>query len=194
MFVLRIFSCALIFSASAFASVAATLDLVEAAKTQIGVTVKYDSRYQRIAYPGGDVALDRGVCTDVVIRAYRQLGIDLQVLVHQDMLLAWDAYPHLWKLKSPDSNIDHRRVPNLTTFFTRHGESLSVSKEATTYLPGDIVTWRLPAGVPHIGIVSNQVSKTGIPLVIHNIGWGTMLEDRLFEFVITGHYRYSPKQ
>lgn len=191
----RIFLSVLILSASAsaFGSDAQGLKLVEAAKAQIGVTLRYDSRYQRIPYPGGDIPLDRGVCTDVLIRAYRKLGVDLQVFVHQDMVKAWDSYPHSWNNKTPDSNIDHRRVPNLATFFKRNGQALSVSKESQAYLPGDIVTWRLTSGVPHIGVVSDQLSKSGVPLVIHNIGWGTMIEDRLFDFVITGHYRYSPK-
>jgi len=188
----RTFLFALILSGSAFGAETHGLKLVEAAKAQIGVTLRYDSRYQRIPYPGGDVPLDRGVCTDVVIRAYRKLGIDLQLLVHQDMVKAWDSYPHSWHNKTPDSNIDHRRVPNLATFFKRNWQELSVSKESQAYLPGDIVTWRLTSGVPHIGVVSDQLSKSSVPLVIHNIGWGTMLEDRLFDFVITGHYRYSP--
>jgi len=165
-------------------------DLADTAKTQIGVTLHYDSRYQKLAYPGGDVAMDRGVCTDVIIRAYRKFGIDLQVLVHQDMVKAWNQYPHAWGLKSTDKNIDHRRVPNLATFFKRHGQSLPVGNDAKAFLPGDIVTWQLASGVPHIGLVSSERSKTGIPLVIHNIGNGTLLEDRLFEFKITGHYRY----
>lgn len=165
-------------------------DLVGAAKAQIGVTRYYDSRYQKLAYPGGDVPSERGVCTDVVIRAYRKFGIDLQVLVHQDMTRSWNAYPNLWRMASPDRNIDHRRVPNLATFFKRHGRSLPVGQDPNAFLPGDIVTWRLASGVPHIGLVADERSKTGTPLVIHNIGWGTMLEDRLFEFKITGHYRY----
>lgn len=168
-------------------------DLADAAKAQVGVTLRYDSRYQRIPYPGGDVPMDRGVCTDVVIRAYRHFGIDLQALVHKDMAGAWGEYPNLWRLKSPDRNIDHRRVPNLAAFFKRHGQVLPISKDQRTYLPGDIVTWRLVSGLPHIGIVSDQRSKAGIPLVIHNIGWGTMLEDRLFDYEVTGHYRYLPE-
>lgn len=169
------------------------IKLVEAAKTQIGVTVRYDSSYQRIPYPNGDIPMDRGVCTDVVIRAYRKLDVDLQALVHQDMLKAFAQYPHSWGSKSPDSNIDHRRVPNLAKFFTRHGQTLLASKESKDYFAGDIVTWRLSSGVPHIGLVSDEVSKSGVPLVIHNIGGGTIIEDRLFDFTITGHYRYAPK-
>lgn len=171
---------------------AATGDaLVAAAKTQIGVTLQYDGRYQQLAYPGGDVPIERGVCTDVLIRAYRKLGIDLQQLVHQDMTGAWNAYPHQWQLKSPDSNIDHRRVPNLQTYFTRHGKALAVSTDPLAYLPGDIVTWTLPPSLPHIGIVSGEKSTDGVPLVIHNVGAGTQLEDRLFAWPLTGHYRYA---
>jgi hypothetical protein len=166
--------------------------LVSAARAQIGVTIRYDSSYQRIAYPGGDVPLDRGVCTDVVIRAYRALGIDLQELVHEDMRQAWQAYPHppKWGLKSPDTNIDHRRVPNLATFFRRHGRSIAVTNRPADFRAGDIVTWRIPPSLPHIGIVSDQVSAAGVPLVIHNIGYGATLDDTLFAFPITGHYRY----
>lgn len=167
-------------------------ELVAAARAQIGVTKLYDSSYQRIAYPGGDVPLDRGVCTDVVVRAYRALGIDLQKLVHADMRQAWQAYPHpaKWGLKAPDTNIDHRRVPNLVTFFRRHGTSLAVTDRPADYRAGDIVTWQIPPSLPHIGIVSNEVSAAGVPLVIHNIGYGAALDDMLFAFRITGHYRY----
>jgi uncharacterized protein YijF (DUF1287 family) len=184
------FACLLLVcSTDLFAGVSGQ-DLADSAKTQVGVTRHYDSRYRKLAYPGGDVPEDRGVCTDVIIRAYRKFGIDLQVLVHQDMVKAWSQYPHAWGLKSTDKNIDHRRVPNLATFFKRHGQSLPVGNDAKVFLPGDIVTWQLASGVPHIGLVSSEQSKAGIPLVIHNIGNGTQLEDRLFEFKITGHYRY----
>ncbi len=166
--------------------------LVEATKKQIGVTVQYDSGYRRIPYPNGDVSPERGVCTDVVVRAYRQLGVDLQVQVHEDMGRAWRAYPKNWELTRPDSNIDHRRVPNLAMFFSRHGKSLALGNDPRTYAPGDLVTWRLPSGVPHIGIVSDRRTRSGIPLVIHNIGRGTQEEDTLFAFTITGHYRYAP--
>lgn len=166
--------------------------LVDAARKQIGVTVHYDSGYRRIPYPNGDVSPERGVCTDVVVRAYRQLGIDLQVQVHEDMGRAWRAYPKNWGLTRRDSNIDHRRVPNLATFFSRHGKSLATGTDPRSYAPGDLVTWRLPSGVPHIGIVSDRRTRAGAPLVIHNIGRGTMEEDTLFAFTITGHYRYAP--
>ena len=166
--------------------------LIDAARSQIGVTVNYDSRYTRLRYPGGDLPLDRGVCTDVLVRAYRKCGIDLQEAVHRDMVKAWDAYPKLWGLARPDSNIDHRRVPNLAVFFSRHGKVLTGSRDVSAYLPGDVVTWKLPSGVPHIGIVSDR-ADTGTPLVIHNIGQGTREEDILFVYSITGHYRYLPK-
>ncbi|HJW33675.1 MAG TPA: DUF1287 domain-containing protein [Holophagaceae bacterium] len=166
------------------------LRLVAAARAQVGVTLGYDSRYARIPYPGGDVPLDRGVCTDVLIRAYRAQGLDLQKLVHEDMGRAWEAYPRAWGLKAPDRNIDHRRVPNLATFFGRHGLSLPLSREAKAYLPGDIVTWRLTSGVPHTGLVSDRRSPAGHPLILHNIGEGVREEDRLFAYTLTGHYRY----
>lgn len=168
--------------------------LVAAAKTQIGVTVQYNGSYEKLAYPGGDVPIERGVCTDVLIRAYRKLGIDLQKLVHEDMSRAWSAYPKLWQLKGTDRNIDHRRVPNLQTYFTRHGTALAPSSKAGDYLPGDIVTWTVPPRLPHIGIVSVEKTAAGVPLVIHNIGAGTQLEDTLFAFPITGHYRYTGKR
>ena len=166
--------------------------LLDAAAAQIGVTLYYDPAYARIAYPGGDVPPERGVCTDVVIRAYRGIGVDLQQRVHEDMRAAWTAYPKLWGLRSTDRNIDHRRVPNLATFFARHGRTLAVSQtDASIYAPGDIVTWRLASGVPHIGLVSAQ-RRNGRPLIVHNIGAGTQREDMLFDYTITGHYRYEP--
>lgn len=166
--------------------------LLDAAAAQIGVTLYYDPAYTRIGYPGGDVPAERGVCTDVVIRAYRGIGVDLQQRVHEDMRAAWAAYPKLWGLRSTDRNIDHRRVPNLATFFARHGRTLAVSQtDASIYAPGDIVTWRLASGVPHIGLVSAQ-HRDGRPLIVHNIGAGTQREDMLFDHVITGHYRYEP--
>jgi uncharacterized protein YijF (DUF1287 family) len=170
----------------------AGLRLVQAAREQVGVTLHYDPTYQRLDYPGGDLPAARGVCTDVLVRAYRRLGLDLQVLVHEDMLAAWDAYPKLWGLVRPDANIDHRRVPNLAAYFARHGELLPASETAGDYAPGDLVTWRLPAGVPHIGIVSDRAAADGTPLVIHNIGRGAREENILFAYPITGHYRYLP--
>ena len=158
--------------------------VVEGAKRQVGKTLSYDPAYRRIAYPNGDVPLETGVCTDVVIRAYRHAGVDLQVLVHEDMKANFSAYPRNWGLRKPDTNIDHRRVPNLATFFKRKGASLPVTNRAADYRPGDIVTWRLASGVPHIGIVA------GPRQVVHNIGSGARMEDVLFAYQLTGHYRY----
>jgi uncharacterized protein YijF (DUF1287 family) len=167
-------------------------DVVAAAKEQLGVTLLYDPSYQRLAYPNGDVPADRGVCTDVLVRAFRRIGIDLQELVHRDMKAAWGTYSRRadWGLKRPDPNIDHRRVPNLATFFTRHGQVLPVSRNPNDYKAGDIVTWTVPPGVPHIGLVTDVLAPSGVPLIIHNIGSGTRMEDRLFAYPITGHYRY----
>lgn len=142
----------------------------------------------------GDVAPDRGVCADVVVRAFRALGIDLQELVHEDMTAAFDAYPDYWGLKRPDGNIDHRRVPNLETFFTRKGERLPPSNDPNDYLAGDIVAWNLrgDAGwLPHIGIVTDRVAPSGRPMIVHNIGAGPKLEDVLFDWKITGRYRVN---
>jgi uncharacterized protein YijF (DUF1287 family) len=168
--------------------------LVRAARDQVGVTTLYDPAYRRISYPNGDVPGDRGVCTDVVIRAYRAFGIDLQRLVHEDMQRAWSKYPKLWGLTRPDSNIDHRRVPNLRTFFERQAQTLRTTLEPSDYLAGDVVTWKLTSGVPHIGLVSDHRTASGVPLVIHNIGAGAMEEDILFRFEITGHYRHVPER
>jgi len=188
---IAILSLGLLNGAAAAAGAGPQQQVVAAAKEQIGVTLMYDPAYQKLAYPRGDVPLERGVCTDVVIRALRRVDIDLQELVHRDMKAAWKAYPHPnWGLKRPDPNIDHRRVPNLAVFFTRHGQSLPVSKAAGDYAPGDIVTWTVPPGVPHIGLVADERTPQGVPLVIHNIGAGTRMEDRLFTWPITGHYRY----
>jgi uncharacterized protein YijF (DUF1287 family) len=174
------------------ASDATLTRIIAGAKKQVGVTRSYDSAYRTIAYPGGDVPLHTGVCTDVVIRAFRHAGIDLQVLVHQDMKQNFVKYPKTWGLRKPDTNIDHRRVPNLATFFTRRGGKLAVTDRAADYQPGDIVTWRLSSGVPHIGIVSDIHSRfTKRPLVIHNIGSGAQIEDVLFEYELTGHYRWK---
>ncbi len=164
--------------------------LLQSAYDQVGKTVKYEAAYERIAFPGGDVPLERGVCTDVIVRAYRGIGVDLQLLVNRDMHAAFGAYPKLWRLSRPDPNIDHRRVQNLEVFFKRHGKELPVSKEPGGYKPGDIVTWRLPDGRPHIGLVSDRQAG-GTPLVVHNIGLGAEIEDALFQFNISGHYRYG---
>jgi len=169
--------------------------LVEAALKRTEQQVRYDGRYMRIAYPNGDVPADIGVCTDVVIRSYRALGFDLQQLVHEDMRDNFALYPskRIWGLTRPDSNIDHRRVPNLQTFFSRHGKSLAVSQQGSNYQPGDLVTWMLPGNLPHIGIVVNKSSADGLrPLIVHNIGAGPVLADMLFDYNITGHYRFTP--
>jgi len=164
--------------------------LASAAKQQIGVTVIYDPAYVRLPYPNGDVPPERGVCTDVVIRAFRQQGRDLQKEVHEDMLRSFDRYPKIWGLTAADSNIDHRRVPNLRVYFSRQGWSLPVSNKAEDFRSGDLVTWQLASGVPHIGIVSPDKAKgTSRPLVIHNIGAGAREDDFLFGAKITGHYR-----
>ncbi len=167
--------------------------LVAAALRQIGRTVIYDPAYVRLAYPGGDVPIDRGVCTDVVIRAYRNgLDVDLQMLVHEDMAANFDAYPKLWGLARTDRNIDHRRVPNLETFFRRRGAALSVTQNAADYASGDLVTMRLPGNLPHIGIVTHQLNDDASrPLLVHNIGGGAQLQDVLFGFDLTWHYRFS---
>jgi uncharacterized protein YijF (DUF1287 family) len=167
--------------------------VVEGAKRQVGVTRGYDGSYRRIAYPNGDVPREVGVCTDVVIRAYRHAGVDLQVLVHEDMQAHFAAYPKNWGLRRPDSNIDHRRVPNLATFFTRRGGKLAVTHRGADYKPGDVVTWRLSSGVPHIGLVSDvRVPNTDRYRVVHNIGAGAQIEDVLFAYALTGHYRFRP--
>lgn len=167
-----------------------TSPIVTAARNQIGKTIMYDPSYVGLAYPGGDVPLDRGVCTDVVIRALRDsLKIDLQKLVHEDMSSAFSKYPTIWRLKKPDRNIDHRRVPNLRCYFKRKGYSLPVTEAKEDYQPGDLVTCTVPSNRPHIMIVSDKKTSDGIPLVIHNIGAGTREENRLFSFPITGHYR-----
>jgi uncharacterized protein YijF (DUF1287 family) len=154
-------------------------------------TVRYDPAYIRIPYPNGDVPADTGVCTDEIIRSYRALDIDLQKEVHEDMQQNFAAYHTHWGLNHTDTNIDHRRVPNLIVFFSRKGESLAVTNRAEDYTPGDLVTWDLGGNVPHIGIVVDRKSAaTGRYMLVHNIGRGPKLEDVLFNWKITGHYRY----
>jgi uncharacterized protein YijF (DUF1287 family) len=167
-------------------------EFLDAARKQIGVTVQYDPAYTVVTYPGGDVPVERGVCTDVVIRAMRGVGIDLQREVHDDMKRAFSAYPQMWGLRRPDPNIDHRRVPNLMRLFERRGKKLPVSDQAIDYRAGDFVTCLVPPNLPHIMIVSDHASaaEPARPLVIHNIGAGAREEDRLFEFKLTGHYRW----
>lgn len=165
--------------------------LSDSALSIVDSSIVYDSQYTKIPYPGGDVPQGKGVCTDVVIRAYRKLGIDLQKEVHQDMAANFAKYPKTWGLKDTDSNIDHRRVPNLQTFFTRKGKSLPMTQNVTDYKPGDIVTWLLSNNLTHIGIVVNKKGDCGRYKVVHNIGHGQVCEDVLFEYKITGHYRYK---
>lgn len=166
--------------------------LIASAKEQPHITHSYDPSYKLIAYPNGDVPLSTGVCSDVVIRAFRKAGLDLQKMIHEDMRRHFQAYPKKWGLKAPDTNIDHRRVPNLQTYFKRRGKALPITAINTDYQPGDIVSWDLNGkGLAHIGLVSNIWSdNTQRFLITHNIGQGTQTEDRLFDWQITGHYRY----
>lgn len=168
--------------------------LINSARAQVGVTLIYDGRYQSLAFPNGDIPRLRGVCTDVVIRALRDAhGLDLQAEVNADMKANFSAYPKNWGLKRTDRNIDHRRVPNLQTYFNRHGAALPVTNDASDYQPGDIVTWMLPGNLPHIGIVTDQMNTSATrPMIVHNIGWGTRVNDMLFDYDITGHYRIEP--
>lgn len=165
--------------------------LIDAARAQIGVTLRYDPSYTRLTFPGGDVPRDVGVCTDVVVRAYRDaFGFDLQSAVNADMKRHFSAYPKIWGLKRTDSNIDHRRVPNLRVFLKRKGAELAHSRSGSDYLPGDLVTQNLPGNLAHIVIVSDVLNAAGTtPLVVHNIGSGTQIEDTLSTFEITGRYR-----
>ena len=182
-----LFALAMLLSAQAWALQADVL--VTAAREQVGVTLTYDPAYRRLGYPNGDVPLNTGVCTDVVIRALREQGLDLQQAVHQDMRANFRLYPKNWGLSRPDSNIDHRRVPNLMTWFKRQGWALQVGEDAARYPPGAIVAWDLGGGRTHIGVSSDRQAGSGVPLVLHNIGRGTQEEDILFRFKITGQYR-----
>lgn len=165
-------------------------EITASARSQIGKTTSYDPSYRSLPYPGGDVPLESGVCTDVVIRALRDgLQIDLQQLVHEDMTQSFSRYPQNWGLSRPDKNIDHRRVPNLQAYFTLQGYQLPHSNTPSDYQPGDLVTCTVGGRLPHIMVVSDKLTANGTPLVLHNIGSGTQEEDRLFEFPITGHYR-----
>lgn len=166
--------------------------LSDAAITLTKDKVTYDPSYFSIKYPNGDVPKDKGVCTDVVIRAYRKLGIDLQKEVHEDMKQNFSKYPKNWGLKNTDTNIDHRRVPNLQVFFTRFGKSLKVTDAAADYKTGDLVTWMIGERMPHIGIVTNRKTSDGKRnLIVHNVGAGQVLEDCLFKYKITGHYQFK---
>jgi uncharacterized protein len=166
--------------------------MLESAVEQTTLTKSYDPSYTVLKYPNGDVPIEKGVCTDVVIRSMRNAGVDLQKEVHEDMAVNFKVYPQKWSLKKADSNIDHRRVPNLQTYFTRKGKSVPITDKSDDYKPGDIVAWDLDGkGMTHIGLVSNIYSETTKQfLIIHNIGGGTQLEDRVFEWKIIGHYRY----
>lgn len=167
-------------------------DLCAAALELTNQEVRYDPAYFSISYPNGDVPSDRGVCTDVIIRAYREVGIDLQKEVHEDMKANFNLYPNIWGLTSTDTNIDHRRVPNLMTYFNRHGITKAITSNPEDYLPGDIVCWNLGGATTHIGIVVNEKSSNGERhLMVHNIGRGQVLEDCLFSYRIIGHYRFS---
>lgn len=164
---------------------------IDGAVDQIGKTTSYDASYQKIEYPNGDVPIETGVCSDVIVRAFRKSGIDLQKDLHADMKDNFSLYPTRWGLKGTDANIDHRRVPNLQTYFTRKGKSLSTEGSSETFLPGDIITWDLGVGVDHVGMVVNVWYRPAQRyLIVHNIGAGTRMEDVLFAWKITGHYRY----
>ncbi|MEM7056857.1 MAG: DUF1287 domain-containing protein [Pseudomonadota bacterium] len=166
-------------------------DLARAAEDRADHRVYYDPSYVAISYPMGDVPAHTGVCTDVVIRSYRAVGVDLQEAVHKDMKRNFSRYPKIWGLKRPDTNIDHRRVPNLETFLKRRGAALPISSDPTAFKPGDVVTWRLADGRPHMGIVTTQKTAQGIPLISHNIGAGPQIEDMLFALKIHGHFRWD---
>lgn len=169
--------------------------VLQAAMASTQQNITYNGAWFKIDYPGGDIPAQFGVCTDVIVRSYRAIGIDLQKEVHEDIRAHFDQYParRIWNQTRPDTNIDHRRVPNLQAFFTRHGESLTPGKKGEDYQPGDMVTWMLPGNLPHIGFVSEEQSADGKrPLIIHNIGAGPKLEDMLFDYTITGQYRYLP--
>ena len=188
-------SALLIFALAAVPVLADTVfkkKVTEAAEAQTNERVVYDGRYLKLAYPGGDVPAGTGVCTDVIIRAYRKAGLDLQVAVHEDMKKNFSAYPKKWGRREPDTNIDHRRVPNLMTFFERRGASLPMTKRGADYKPGDVVAWDLGGGVTHIGVVVAGPPGAAKPLIVHNIGAGPKREDVLFDWKLIGHYRYEP--
>ena len=179
-----------LFAGSAYADEA----LVQAAQDRLKHSVRYNGSYVKLDYPGGDVPANIGVCTDVIIRSYRAAyGFDLQKAVHEDMKANFSAYPKIWGLTRTDRNIDHRRVPNLETYLKRQGASLSLSKKASDYQPGDLVSWRLGGSLPHIGIVSDRKAGNGRPMIIHNVGEGPKEEDVLFLYKMNGHFRFIPK-
>jgi uncharacterized protein YijF (DUF1287 family) len=165
--------------------------LSNAAISIVDQTIVYTPNYVSIKYPNGDVPAKTGVCTDVIIRAYRKLGIDLQKEVHEDMKVNFSKYPTKWGLKKPDTNIDHRRVPNLEVFFERKGTKLSISKNASDYKTGEMVTWMIGGKLPHIGIVTHKKASNGNPMIVHNVGGGQVLEDCLFSWEIVGRFKYE---
>ena len=183
-----------LFLSSAPAVMAKSADVVvRAAQDRLLADVRYDPKYVSLTYPGGDVPADTGVCTDVIIRTYRNaFGFDFQKAVHEDMKASFSAYPKNWGLKRPDKNIDHRRVPNLEAFLKRQGAAVAITDKPEDYKPGDIVSWRLGGRLPHIGIVSDKKSQWGTPLIIHNVGAGPVEDDLLFNTDIHGHFRYLP--
>lgn len=175
-----------------FVQTSFNIKLSDAAISLINDQITYDPSYFRIPYPSGDIPDGKGVCTDVLIRAYRKLGIDLQQEVHKDMAVHFNKYPTIWNRKRPDTNIDHRRVPNLMVFFSRHGKVKYISQKPEDYKPGDIVCWNLGGSITHIGLVVNHKSADGKRnLIVHNIGSGQVMEDCLFTYKIIGHYSYE---
>jgi uncharacterized protein YijF (DUF1287 family) len=164
--------------------------VVRAAVEQSEYTVEYDPAYVVLDYPGGDLPREKGVCADVIVRAFRAVGIDLQKEVHEDMTASFSSYPKRWGLRRPDRNIDHRRVANLMTFFERKGASLPLTSDPADYLPGDVVAWELGNRLLHIGMVTNIVDESGRAMMVHNIGQGARIEERLFAWRVIGHYRF----
>ncbi len=193
-FMTSILAFSTLFCSGVYAYAASSADVVvHTAQQRTLLSVRYDPKYVKLSYPGGDVASDTGVCTDVVIRTYRTaFGFDFQKAVHEDMRGHFKSYPKNWGLKRPDKNIDHRRVPNLERYLKRRGAALPITKKAEDYQPGDIVSWRLGGRVAHIGIVSDKKSSWGTPLIIHNIGAGVVEDDLLFNAPINGHFRFMP--
>ena len=184
----------LIFSILATSPVFADQALLEAAQDRLKQRITYNGAYMKLDYPGGDVPANIGVCTDVLIRSYRAAyGFDFQKAIHEDMKANFSTYPKNWGLKRTDRNIDHRRVPNLETYLIRQGASLGINREPSDFQPGDIVSWRLAGGLPHIGIVSDRKAADGTPLIIHNVGAGPQEEDVLFLYKMNGHFRFIPE-
>jgi len=194
-----LFTCVLVLVVGAFTELSYAnmpeVVIVEAARERTFADVRYDGAYVSLKYPGGDVSPDTGVCTDVIIRTYRNaFGFDFQKAVHEDMRGNFSKYPKNWGLTRPDKNIDHRRVPNLEAYLKRRGAAVPITDNPDDYKPGDIVSWRLGGSLPHIGIVSDRKSEYGTPLIIHNIGAGPVEDDLLFNTDINGHFRYVPER